>query len=790
MKKLADNSFMWSRSCNSGLRAAILAVLLTFPAWAETVDFATTVHPIFAQRCAGCHGGANPQAGLSLASRNALLKGGITGPAIVSGNSSESLLVQRVNGKAGQLMPLGGPKLTAAEIKSLSDWIDQNAPWTDVEAKPSIAWDPPLAPRRPAVPESKYPNPIDRFLDVYFQSKNVSFTLPVSDNLFARRAYMDLWGVVPSQSEVTTFLQDSDSGKRAKLIDRLLADSAMYTGNWLSFWNDLLRNDQGVNYAGTRKSITPWLQSALNSNLPYDSMVAALLNPEKDKGPEGFLVGVNWRGAVNASQTPFMQASQNTAQVFLGINLKCASCHDSFINRYKLEQSYGMAALFSDQSQLELVRCDVKTGKFTGPEFLYPQLGTIPENATPAERRAAAAKLFTAAENGRLSRTIVNRIWERFFGYGLVDPVDEMDNKPWNADLLDWLAVDFADHNYDLKHLMHQIVTSRAYQMPSIPGQDEKGKEYTFRGPRPRRLTAEQFVDTVSSLTGEWRVLQNDAGAAFVREWQVKSTPLSRALGRPIRDQVFTTRNPEATTLQALELVNGNTLGDMLRRGSRRLLGQIPPAPVPLYDSKTLRKGKKELDVDLTGIKKIWLLLTDVDSYDPARTIAGWGDIELTGSKGAKKLSELTSLSKVEAKPLNSAEAHFQQAIVPSVPSTLVYDIEGLGFTRMHGHVAVDDSSMKSDINPAVRFFVFSAEPDRHQLVAVTGEPPLRSLKLESNPQKLIEDLYMRALCRQPRPEEAKLASRMIASDGKKSVNGLEDLLWSLLMSPELQYIY
>src|SRR5260221_12267054 len=100
---------------------------------------------------------------------------------------------------------------------------------------------------------------------------------------------MDLGGVVPSAADVEAFLKDSSPDKRVKLIDRLLADSTMFTGHWISFWNDLLRNDQGVNYAGTRKSITPWLQSALRENLPYDKMVAALLNPAKDKGPEGFL---------------------------------------------------------------------------------------------------------------------------------------------------------------------------------------------------------------------------------------------------------------------------------------------------------------------------------------------------------------------------------------------------------------------------------------------------------------------------------------------------------------------
>ena len=137
-----------------------------------------------------------------------------------------------------------------------------------------------------------------------------------------------------------------------------------------------------------------------------------------------------------------MQAAQNTTQVFLGVNLKCASCHDSFINRYKLRESYGMAALFSAEAQLELVRCDVKTGKYTGPQLLYSDLGTVPENATLEERHAAAARFFTDPRNGRVARTIVNRYWQKLFGRGLVEPVDEMDSQPWNADLLDWLASD------------------------------------------------------------------------------------------------------------------------------------------------------------------------------------------------------------------------------------------------------------------------------------------------------------------------------------------------------------
>ncbi len=190
-----------------------------------------------------------------------------------------------------------------------------------------------------------------------------------------RRAYLDLWGLLPLPSQLEEFVNRKDPDKRARLIESLLANDRNYTEHWISFWNDLLRNDEGVNYAGTRKSITPWLYDALRTNMPYDRFVQKLLNPVAPDDPSGFLLGVNWRGDISASQSPTMQAAQNSAQDFLGVNLKCNSCHDSFISKWKLKDAYGLAAFFSDADQLELVRCDNRTGQYTGAQFLYPELG-------------------------------------------------------------------------------------------------------------------------------------------------------------------------------------------------------------------------------------------------------------------------------------------------------------------------------------------------------------------------------------------------------------------------------
>ena len=169
----------------------------------------------------------------------------------------------------------------------------------------------------------------------------------MSDAQFARRVYLDAWGLLPAPDELRRSSPTASPDKRAALVDRLLADNDKYAEHWISFWNDLLRNEDGVSYfseTAGRKSITDWLLPALAANLPYDRFVTALLNPTAPADPEGFLIGVNWRGETSAAVTPWMQAAQNTAQVFLGINLKCNACHDSFVSRWKLKDAYALAA--------------------------------------------------------------------------------------------------------------------------------------------------------------------------------------------------------------------------------------------------------------------------------------------------------------------------------------------------------------------------------------------------------------------------------------------------------------
>ena len=308
-------------------------------------------------------------------------------------------------------------------------------------------------------------------------------------------------GLLPPPEELEAFVADRHKDKRERLVDRLLADDRNYAEHWLSFWNDLLRNDyKGTGYIdGGRKQITRWLYSALLTNMPYDKFVAELVNPTPDS--EGFTKGIVWRGVVNASQTPQMQTAQNISQVFMGVNLKCASCHDSFINDLTLADAYGLAGIYAD-GPLEMVHCDKPTGQKAELKFLYPELGAIDPKADKPARLKRLAEIITQRQDARLTRTLVNRLWQRFMGRGLIEPVDDMEKTAWNPDLLDWLAEDFAAHHYDMKHLIRQILTSRAYQLPAVNLGEQHQQDYVFRGPAVRRLSAEQFRDALTALTG------------------------------------------------------------------------------------------------------------------------------------------------------------------------------------------------------------------------------------------------------------------------------------------------
>jgi hypothetical protein len=577
-------------------RAVALGLLLTLAAPrtapAQTphkVDFAHDIVPLLKARCAECHTNGKYKGGLSLDTRAALLKT----KAVVPGKSRDSELFKRITSRESDYrMPPKGKPLTPAEVALLRAWIDQGLTWDAGFTFKVGTYVAPLKPRRPVLPPARpgLDHPIDRILHTYFARHKVAPPAPLDDAGFVRRAYLDLVGLLPAPSEVDGFLKDPAPDRRQRLVRRLLGERRGYTEHWLTFWNDLLRNDYaGTGYIdGGRKQITGWLYASLLDNKPYNRFVRELISPRPES--EGFIRGIKWRGNVNASQVPELQFSQNVSQVFFGINMKCASCHDSFIDTWKLDDAYALAAVVSDRP-LEIHRCDKATGRKAVARFLWPELGTLDAKQPRAKRLEQLAALVTHPENGRFTRTIANRLWQRLMGRGIVHPVDVMANRPWSEDLLDHLAVYLADNGYDLKKLIEHIVTSRAYQSrPAVQPKEPVAEEYVFRGPELRRLSAEQFLDALWMIThtGPSKSAAPvklppfpesvPAERRLIRAALVNADALMRSLGRPNREQVVTTRPDQLTTLQALDLSNGQILADTLTRGAQNWLKVYPKA--------------------------------------------------------------------------------------------------------------------------------------------------------------------------------------------------------------------
>ena len=579
----------------AGPAAAVVRGLVLVGVWAvptavAAVDFAHDVVPILRARCGECHTGDARQGGLSLNTREDLLAGGDSGtPGLLPGKAAESELLARVTSTDPDVrMPSEGEPLPAEEVAVLRAWIDAGAAWEDGFAFRGTAYEPPLALREVSLPPvvDGRTNPVDRIVDEYWRAQGLERPPRSDDRTFIRRVSLDLVGLLPAPARVEAFVADADPGKRAALVRELLDSQLAYAEHWLSFWNDLLRNDYtGTGFiTGGRRQITGWLHRSLVENKPYDRFVRELIAPGDES--RGFIDGIVWRGEVNSSQTVPIQFAQNVGQTFLGINLKCASCHDSFIDRWTLKQTYDLAAIASDKP-LELARCDKATGVRAEPAWLFADLGQVDAAAPRAKRLEQLAALVTDPRNGWLSRNLVNRLWQRLLGRGLVHPVDALRARPWNEDLLDTLAGDLVAHGWDIQHVLETICTSEAYgaATPTVAGQPQ-GADFVFRGPLPRRLTAEQFSDAVWQLTGT-APAKPDAQVArptppggtppMVRAALVKGTALMAALGRPNRDQVVTSRPTDLTTLEAIQLANEQSLADEFARGGAAILAAHGP---------------------------------------------------------------------------------------------------------------------------------------------------------------------------------------------------------------------
>ena len=802
--------------------SAVVATFLLFSgtmAGAQSPDFVHDIAPLLRDQCGKCHLGPNKKGGLSLNSRAALLAGGDGGKVVLPGKSSESKLIEVVVSRDPDLqMPPQGPRLTEKQVGLLKKWIDEGVSWDESFVFQKPGYEPPLKPRRPDLPTvtAGRTNPIDRLIDAALLKQQTSRPLSLDDAAFARRTALDLTGLLPSVESLNSFLADRANDRRDRWIDQLLADDTAYAEHWLTFWNDLLRNDYGGTgfITGGRKQISKWLYRSLIENKPYDQMARELIAPTADSA--GFSEGIRWRGTVSAGQTVEIQFAQSVGQAFLGINLKCASCHDSFIDRWKLDEAYGLAAIYATQPQ-EIHRCDKPVGRQAVASWLFPELGQVVATDPQPERLKQLAALMTHPENGRFTRTIVNRLWQRMMGRGIVHPVDAMQTEPWNADLLDFLASDFADHHYDLKHTLKLIASSVAYQSQSEvvdPGQGEQS--YRYAGPRAKRLTAEQFMDAVWQMTGAapkkfdapvvrgkadgpaselnelkgqwiWSTAEGSAGVPHTDAIAVRKrfslTAAPQRAGAVVscdNSYEFYVNQKKMSASGNWEQIEGVALESVLRAGENEILivgknGGDSPNPAGIFCEVFIRLPDGTTQTVASDATWEWTAAlpggdgkykTAPTDWAPAVPAANQN---LWGSRVNGDL--LSQLALVALKPLRMVRASL-------IKSDFLQ--RTLGRPNRDQIVTTRPNELSTleaiDLNNAQNLADHLAQGAKHWIELTGGDPA-----------KLTEGLYLAMLSRLPTAEERSLSLEALGASADEQV--VQDLIWAILMLPEFQLV-
>lgn len=434
---------------------------------------------------------------------------------------------------------------------------------TVLNPKPGFAWNAP--------PQYNY---VDQKIDPKLQRLKILPSAVVDDSTFLRRVSLDLTGQVPAPGAVQAFLADPtpQRQKRQKLIDRLIGSPA-YVDHWTLKWGDLLQSSR--KYLGDKGvyGFRQWIRDSIAANKPYDRMARELLTA---RGSSYDDPAANYF-RVTRDAKPTME---KTTQVFLGVRMVCAQCHDHPFERWTQNQYYEMSAFFSTvglragyEVGEEIVfdkRDDYemhhpKDNRVVLPQFLVASTGKVPDDAS---RRDIFAQWLTSRDNPFFAKAIANRIWSYFFGKGIIDPVDDIraSNPPSNPALLEALAKDLADHNFDLQYLMRTIVNSRAYQASIETNEWNAGDRDNFSHAFPRRLSAEELMDAVEAAAGarpQFPEVPEDTGAEQLVDPHVGQEGFLDVFGRPPRESACECeRRSDFSLPQALNLVNGATISD------------------------------------------------------------------------------------------------------------------------------------------------------------------------------------------------------------------------------------
>jgi hypothetical protein len=459
-------------------------------------------------------------------------------------------------------------------------------------------------------------NYIDELVNLKLKKLRIDPSTRAADEAFLRRVFVDLVGMVPSEDEYNRFMTSAEPDKRDKLIDELLTRKE-FTEVWVSKWAEwlMMRSSNQT----SAKSITlyyTWLSEQIAENVPLDKMVRGIL------GASG---GTFKNPSTNFYQIEpdVLKVSENVAQIFMGMRVQCAQCHNHPFDRWTMDDYYAFAAFFKQvgrkqgEDYRETIVFNAGGGEVNHPvggRVMAPVfLGGGPADVAGKDRREVLADWLASPKNPFFAENFVNRIWHHFFGIGIVEPVDDVrvSNPPSNDPLLKELAKRFTESNYDFKGLVRDICRSEAYQRSTEKNASNETDERNFASQTLRRIKAESMLDIISQVTqtkDKFPRLPIGARAVQIADGAT-STYFLTTFGRATRETACSCEvKMEPTLSQALHLLNGDTSNQKIQQGGVIAALQkenLPPEQIieKLYVRTVSRKPLPE---ELAALKPLF----------------------------------------------------------------------------------------------------------------------------------------------------------------------------------------
>ncbi|MBI3667730.1 MAG: DUF1549 domain-containing protein, partial [Acidobacteria bacterium] len=415
-------------------------------------------------------------------------------------------------------------------------------------------------------------NYIDELSLKKLEALHIDPSLQADDNTFIRRAYLDAMGILPTPDEVDRFVGDRDPNKRSKLIDDILARDE-FVDYWAYKWSDLLLVSSRRLRSNAMWSYYNWIRDSVAKNKPWDQFVREILVSSGNSREVGAL------NYYIIHKSP-IDMTENVTQAFLGLRITCARCHNHPLEKWTQRDYYQMANLFSRISEKngaepgDVIVYSSPTGEMNHPRLGRPLPpkpldGEALDFNSPKDRRRHLAQWLTSAKNPYFARALVNKVWHNFMGRGLVEPVDDVraTNPASDEELFAALTKDFIDSGFDVKRLVRTVMNSAAYQRSSaVTPTNEKDEKY-YSHYIIKRLPAEVILDAISEVTrvpSKFEGYPEGTRALQLPDSQVNSYFLT-VFGRPPRIISDSgERQHEPTITQALHVINGETLNQML----------------------------------------------------------------------------------------------------------------------------------------------------------------------------------------------------------------------------------